>query len=172
MGLLEGISCDRKLNTLEIIELKKWMKENEDLKGNYPFDIVFENIDKALEDNFINENESEKLLKLFNQFLNPLNDNSNKNNDQMKLIFDNNLVCLTGNFENGSKIDISNKIEKLGGKVVNGVVSTLDYLIVGGEGSKDWSFGNYGNKVKKVMELNSKGKNIKIISEEELFENI
>lgn len=172
MGLLEGVSCDRKLNTLEIIELKKWMKENEELKGNYPFDIIFENVDKALEDNFINENESEKLLKVFNEILNPLKDNSDKNMKLEKLTFSNNSVCLTGNFENGSKLDISNKIEKLGGKVVSSVISTLDYLIVGGEGSKDWSFGNYGNKVKKVMELNSKGKNIKIISEEELFRYI
>jgi DNA polymerase-3 subunit epsilon len=172
MGLLEGISCDKKLNTIEIMELKKWMQENEKLKGNYPFDIIFENIDKALDDNFIAGNESEKLLKLFDGFLNPLEDSSNKNTNSEKIMFNNNYICLTGNFEHGSKSEITNKIEKLGGKVVGGVIATLNYLIVGGEGSKDWSFGNYGTKVKRAMELNSKGKNIKIISEVELFENI
>ncbi|MDF2865345.1 MAG: hypothetical protein K0R72_154 [Clostridia bacterium] len=171
MGIIEGISCDKKLNTIEIIELKKWMNDNQKLKGNYPFDILFENIDKALEDNFIAENESETLLNLFDKFLNPLN-NSINNTTSEKIIFSNKSICLTGNFEHGAKSEISNKIENLGGKVVSGVTATLNYLIVGGEGSKDWSFGNYGTKVKKAMELNSNGKDIKIISEVELFEYI
>jgi len=172
MGILEGINCDRKLNTIEILELKNWMKENEKLKGNYPFDIVFENINKALEDNFITETESEKISKIFNNFLNPLEDSNSTNTNTEKIVFNNSVICLTGNFEHGSKPDISSKIEKLGGKVINGVTLSLNYLIVGGYGSSDWSFGNYGTKVKKAMELNSKGKNIKIISEVELFEHI
>lgn len=160
MGILEGITCDKKLNTLEIIGLRKWMFENEILKGNFPFDVIFENITKVLEDDVVSEKESEILYNLFDEFLNPLN-SSNKE----ILMLHNSCVCLTGDFTNSSKAEIEAKIIELGGNVVKNVTSKINYLIVGGEGSKDLSFGNYDSKIKKAMEFNEKGKNIKIISE-------
>ena len=57
----------------------------------------------------------------------------------------------------------------LGASVKNSVSGKTDYVIVGGYGSNDWACGNYGSKVKKALELQSKGKDIKIIKEEEFF---
>lgn len=78
-------------------------------------------------------------------------------------------VCLTGAFNRGSRSSVQAEIENLGAVVVKGVSSKTDYLIVGGSGSADWKFGNYGDKVKKALEYQEKGKNIKIVSEEDIF---
>lgn len=78
-------------------------------------------------------------------------------------------VCLTGAFTTGSRSSVQKQIENLGAVVVKGVSSKTDYLIVGGSGSADWKFGNYGGKVQKALEYQEKGKNIKIVSEEDIF---
>ncbi|MBQ8297683.1 MAG: 3'-5' exoribonuclease [Ruminococcus sp.] len=78
-------------------------------------------------------------------------------------------ICLSGDFACGSKEEITTKLEALGATVKKAVSGKTDYLIVGKNGSDSWSCGNYGSKVKKALELQSKGKDIKIIKEEDFF---
>ncbi|HCW73191.1 MAG TPA: hypothetical protein DHM90_04690, partial [Clostridiaceae bacterium] len=77
-------------------------------------------------------------------------------------------ICLTGNFVSGSKEQIAALLERCGAAVCSTVTRKTDVLVVGGEGSREWSFGNYGTKVKKAMEMKAKGIEIDIITEEEL----
>lgn len=78
-------------------------------------------------------------------------------------------ICLSGDFACGSKEEITAKLETIGATVKKAVSGKTDYLIVGKNGSDNWSCGNYGSKVKKALELQAKGKDIKIIKEEEFF---
>ena len=47
----------------------------------------------------------------------------------------------------------------------SGVKKSTNILLVGNEGSQDYSNGNYGTKVKKAIEYNEKGCKIQIIKE-------
>lgn len=78
-------------------------------------------------------------------------------------------VCLTGTFIHGSRSSIQKQLENLGAIILKDISSRIDYLIVGDSGSSDWKFGNYGGKIKKALEYQKKGINIKIISEEDFF---
>lgn len=49
------------------------------------------------------------------------------------------------------------------------LIKSTDIVIVGGLGSKAWSYGTYGSKVMKAMELNEKGCNIIIVHENGIF---
>lgn len=80
-------------------------------------------------------------------------------------------ICLSGNFICCSKGEISFKLEKMGATVQKNVTSKTDYLIVGGNGSSDWAYDKYGTKVQKALELQEKGKNIKIIGEGDFFDD-
>ena len=55
-----------------------------------------------------------------------------------------------------------------GGQVLSGVSKKCDYVVVGDEGSDAWTTKNYGSKVKKALELQSKGDDIQIVSEDAL----
>lgn len=167
MGIIEGITCDNELNIKEIVALKNWMLQNDFLKGFYPFDEIFKKLNDILDDNILTEEEAKQTMKIFKDFLNPL-DNSNLCLNE-NLNFNEKNVCLTGTFTHGSKSDIELIIENKGGRIKSNVTSTLDILIVGEEGSKDWSYGTFGSKIKKAMEFNEKGKNIQIISESQFF---
>ena len=78
-------------------------------------------------------------------------------------------ICLSGNFYSCSKSDMAERLKSIGANIKSDVSSKTDYVIVGNGGNEKWSCGNYGNKIKKALELQEKGKNIKIIKEEDIL---
>lgn len=161
-GILDGIVCDQKVNQKEIENLNAWLKQNDYLKDVYPYDKVLLEVSKVLEDRILTEEESNYILGIFNEILHP-----EFNNDE-NIDFDGKTFCLTGEFKNATKQEISKKLQDLGGIEKTGVSSKLNYLIVGGVGSESWKFGKIGGKQAKAQELNEKGANIKIIDEDSL----
>ncbi len=144
------------------------LDSNTQLIGNYPFDKIYSIVKNVLEDGIISNNEYDELMRVFNDFIDPINEE--KMNDNLD--FQDKIFCLTGTFNSGSKDSIEEKIVNKGGICSKGVTSKTNYLIVGGSGSDAWKFGNYGGKVQKAMELKEKGKNIEIISEEDFLKQL
>ena len=52
------------------------------------------------------------------------------------------------------------------------VVAKLDLLIVGNQASAAWSSGRYGNKIKQAIQMQMKGKPIKIVKESDLMDSL
>lgn len=167
-NIIEKIMSDKKIDKIEVENLKTWLVLHNHLIGNYPFDKINEIVNNVLVDENITKEEYEQLNMVFNEFINPLS----TTNENSNIVFENKLFCLTGSFNSGSKEDIENKIISKGGICNKGLTSKVNYLIVGGAGSEAWKFGNYGGKVQKAMELNEKGKNIVIIGEEEFMKEL
>lgn len=167
MGIIEGVSCDKLLNLRELTTLRYWLNDNLQLKGNYPYDAIIRIVEDVLEDGIVTEDENMKLVRLFETFVNPTDEKSDGT-----ISLQNKLVCLTGEFEYGTKADVEALIIRHGGEIAHGVTTKLNILVVGGEGSDNWSFSNYGTKVKKALEYNSAGKDIQIIGENSFLEMI
>jgi len=79
------------------------------------------------------------------------------------------VCCLTGSFSNGTKSDVEELIVCRGGSCIDGLNKTVDYLIVGGQGSDSWKYGNYGSKVSKAVQMQEKGSAIQIVGEKTLY---
>lgn len=161
-GILDGIVCNQKVNQKEINNLNIWLKQNDYLKDVYPYDKVLLEVSKVLEDGVLTEEESNYILSVFNEIVHP--DFSNDGN----IDFEGKTFCLTGEFKNATKQDISKRLQNLGAIEKTGVSSKLNYLIIGSVGSEAWKFGKIGGKQAKAQELNEKGANIKIIDEDSL----
>ncbi|MDO5569521.1 MAG: exonuclease domain-containing protein [bacterium] len=166
--IIESIMVDSIIETEEINLLNNWLDNNIDLIGNYPFDKIYYIVKSVLEDGIISDSEYNDLMQLFNEFINPIEEEKSN----AEIIFNNMTFCLTGTFNCGSKDAIEDKIVAKGGICGNNVTSKTNYLIVGGSGSEAWKFGNYGGKVQKAMELKEKGRQIEIISEEDFINQI
>lgn len=163
--LAEKIISDNAVSPEEIISLNSWLEENEYLTGNYPFDKIYSMCKDILCDGIIETTEQEDLLKLLNDFVNPV-----ETLEKCCLIdFNEKTFCLTGTFMSGSKSDIANKIQAKGGILSDSVSKKTNYLIVGGAGSDAWKFGNYGAKVSKALKMQDAGSNIQIIKESDLI---
>lgn len=162
--VLSDISDDGILSEEEVRLLHFWLEQNDNLRGQYPFDKVFDAIDSVLEDGALSTCELQELLDLFERITDPLAhmcgcnsiDVSGKN------------FCLSGDFEYGSKGEVEAYFTRLGGIPQKNVTKKTDFLIVGKCGSAMWSSGNYGNKVKKAMEMQEKGAAIQIVKEEDI----
>lgn len=156
------------------MSLKNWVDNNRQLEGHYPFDFVLSEIDKALEDGVLEQAELDHMLQVFSDVLDPVENFSEKTEEASTAIsFDGKSVCLTGEFVHfEQRTELENILAGKGAIIKKSVIKALDYLIVGGNGSENWSCGNYGTKVKRALELQEKGSQIKILKEEELMANV
>ncbi|MCI8336943.1 MAG: hypothetical protein HFI72_07310 [Peptococcaceae bacterium] len=163
-NLAEEIIADNSVETAEVLALKDWLDKHLHLTGYYPFDKISGLCNDILKDNIITQEEKDNMLSLLKQFTNPVDCEENK----PEITFIDKLFVLTGNFETGSKKEIAEKIIAKGGQCKDGLTSKTDFLIVGGAGSDNWKFGNYGGKVAKALEFQEKGFPIVILRESDL----
>lgn len=160
---LESIISDGRVTEEEFYDLCFWMGEHVDLLGHYPFDRVYEAIDNVLEDGIVKPEELRELQRLFTEFVDPVKSQScNEVIDSLE----GKHIVLTGDFEFGTRAEVSALIEKAGGINDKNITKKTSYLVVGSYGSEAWKAGNYGAKIQKAMEYNkNKGLDIKIIKE-------
>ena len=166
MGIVEGIAIDKKVNAVEAKELYRWMETHVGLKGNYPFDKIFNTLEEVLENGIVDEAEEKSLLSIFEQFINPEQSLSND------IDLNGKVCCLTGTFMNGTKSDIEKYIITKGGSCISGLNRSVNYLVVGGQGSPDWKYGNYGGKINKAVQMQENGVAIQITSEETIYHTL
>lgn len=152
------------MNTEEAQELYKWMEENAVLKSNYPFDKIFDTLEHVLENNIVDQEEEKLLLEMFYQFANP------EIVSCSEIDLNGKVCCLTGNFSNGTKSDVEKFIIYRGVSCIDGLNKTVDYLVVGGQGSDLWKYGNYSGKVSKAVQMQEKGSAIQILGEKTLYQ--
>ena len=76
---------------------------------------------------------------------------------------------MTGDFACGSKSEVGQQLIEKGAEIKENVSKSVDYLIVGDNGSDKWAQGTYGGKIKKAKELQAKGVSIEIITETAVF---
>ncbi|MDF2544396.1 MAG: exonuclease, polymerase epsilon subunit family [Herbinix sp.] len=163
--LLEVIE-DRLINEKEVVKLKDWLEKNSDLRGNYPFDRVFNVIEKSLEDNILMKEELEEMLELFTKYTDPVKMETGTLNIKDLA---GKLVCLTGEFKYGQKTEVIKLLEMKNATCKDNITTKTNILIVGGHGSASWKCGTYGGKIKKALEMQEKGLPIRIYDEDEVI---
>lgn len=156
-SLYDGILTDE-----EIFNIRDWMDDNKQLEGAYPYDILFEKLTEILADGIVTDDERTAIIAVMEEQLDPVSCRS----EDIDIDFNGKTICLTGDFLSGPRSNVESRFTDAGAIIGKNVTSKTDYLIVGGCGSAAWSCGNYGNKVKKALELQKKGKPIKIIRED------
>lgn len=165
-GLLKGISIDKKISTIEGINLREWMYKNNYLKGYYPFDQIMSVLDCILEDNIITKEESDSMIDVIKSLLEPVQELQERLNS-----VNGKHVCLSGIFSHGQKADVEKFIIQDGGFIDSSLKKTTDILIIGDNECQAYAFGSYGTKVQKAIEYSNKGYDIKIIKESDYFSN-
>lgn len=166
-GILRGITVDGKITESECKNLRQWLYDNIYLSDHFPFNKAMEILDKVLEDSIITKEESEYINSMINEMLNPV--------DSLKEVVnsvDGKHVCLSGNFSYGQKSDVEKYVVEKGGIIDSTVKKTTDILMIGNCECQAYSNGTYGTKVKKAIEYNEKGCNIKIIKESDFFASV
>jgi len=164
MGIVKGIVSDTRIHAKEAAALYLWMQGHDNLKGNYPFDKIFAALTQVLEDGILDPKEEKLLFAIFEQFLNP------RQTCTCGIPLSGKTCCLTGDFSRGTKADVEKHIADCGSVCIPSITREVDYLIVGGQGSEAWIYGNYGTKVKKALQMQEKGHRVQIVGEDAIYE--
>lgn len=163
-GMLKGITIDKEISTIEGINLRKWMYQNNYLKGYFPFDQIMSALDCVLEDDIITKEESDAVIGIIKSLLEPVQELREQINSVKGKH-----VCLSGTFSHGQKSDVEEIIIQDGGFIDFSLKKTTDILIIGDSECQAYAFGNYGTKVQKAIDYSNKGYDIKIIKESDYF---
>lgn len=188
-GFCYGIIADDTLNKKEIDVLKKWLSNNADLDGCYPYSEINRVLKEVLKNGRFtqdNLNELKEYLKKFVDIECSANlpnqkTSSSSDSDIPKTFYDNDnfvditdKICVfTGKSSSGkTRMEIMQIIEDAGGIAKDRLTKDVNYLILADEGSDSWACTKFGNKIKKAKELQEKGSSIKIISEPVFWKSI
>lgn len=119
---------------------------------------------QILHKGIIEDEDRVALVKIAETYTNPISDSPIESISGLAFV-------LTGDFKiDGGKETIKQMIEAEGGVVKSATSSKVSYVVVGGLGSDAWAFGNYGQKVKKALDLKCSGKvNIEVVTEKALL---
>ena len=166
IALLSEIVDDGTIELSEISELISWLAAHDELLGTYPYSAIFAKLYEIFEDQIITDVELQELFTLFNELINPV---AKVHYAYDEITLTEKRICLSGEFAYGSKEEVATLLEMHGAIMVNSVSKKTDYVLVGEKGNSAWLTGNYGTKIKKAMELQTKGCGIKIIREEDLL---
>jgi len=178
-GLCYGILADGVINDQEIIDLNRWLEENEHLNTYYPYDEIRSLILSILSDNKIDDEERLVLKAYFKEFVNLQNEDINEQirketeginisglcTSEPNVTFDGKTFCITGILQRNSREGLKKKILSLGGIPIDSITFKTDYLIVGDNGNPAWAFSCYGRKVEKAISMRKDGHTIMLIHE-------
>lgn len=162
---LEGVLVDGDVSTDEAQGVLDLIDANESLHDDPIVREIDEKVHMALVDGDVSPSEARDLAELFGRIVSPVDSSC-----PCGIQFKDRKFALTGAFTRGTKASIEEKIRERGGTILKSVTKKCDYLVVGGVGSEAWSFGSYGNKVKKALEMQQSGLSIEIVGEDKLFE--
>jgi len=187
-GIIHGIIADKVISETEVVGLKKWLMENEQLASTYPYDELTSLIVNVLEDGIITEDEKALIERFFIEFVDEKTLTAYSQNEiaaikesitiggicalAPEINVNGASIVFTGKSSRCSRSEFTKAVEKFGGTVVSGVTKKTNYLVIGDDGNPCWSYACYGRKIEKAIKLRSEGKQIVIVHENDFWDEL
>ncbi|MCX6065356.1 MAG: BRCT domain-containing protein [Chloroflexi bacterium] len=184
-AIMGGIAADGVITVDELLGLSDWLSEHEHLKKCWPYDEVDSIVTAVLADKRIDEKEHSLLMSFFSEFVSVQNNHvifqlpiSSEVTLQglyaacPEITFDNSVFCFTGASSNCTRKELNEIVVNLGGKVINSVTSSLNFLVIGSDGNPCWAYACYGRKVEIAVNLRRQGSHLLIVHENDFNDAI
>jgi NAD-dependent DNA ligase len=174
LGIAQGLLSDGQLQDSEIRFLRDWLTANEAMSESWPGDVLLAQVEEVLRDGCITEAEREHLVSTLQELVGGRLENLADSplvtelamDEGVDIRFDGRLFCLTGDFVFGPRSTCEEAIVRRGGEVKSGISKKIDFVVVGGLGSKEWKHGGFGTKVERAVELQREGAKLRIVHED------
>lgn len=175
IGLCKGVLADGLVVQAEAEFLQAWLRSNVDVLETWPANVIYHRIEVMLSDNHLDQAEETELIELLMDVTGGPADPHVKSmattlpldKPAPSITFENKLFCVTGRFALGPRAVVFDEIKARGGSVTNGIVQSLDYLVIGQVGSEDWMHSTHGRKIEKAIEYRDEQNiSLAIVSEE------
>lgn len=173
VGIVQGILADGELSDSEVTFLRGWLARSESVSLIWPGNVIAAQIEHALEDGHISEDERAHLLDTLHKLVGGALDDIAETGSINQLALDDvadvgisgRSFCFTGEFVFGTRTLCEAAVLRRGG-VVSNITKKLNYLVIGGLGSPEWKHGSYGTKIEKAVAYRSAGVPLLIVHED------
>jgi NAD-dependent DNA ligase len=175
IGIAQGFLCDGYLSDEEIKFLKSWLEQNDAIAATWPGDIIYTRVRDILADGIVTGEERSYLTEMLQQLVGGTLENLAESAHVSELALDrsasvsipNATFCLTGDFVFATRSHCEATIERRGGLISKSVTKKVNYVVVGGLGSKEWKHGSFGTKIEKAIEYKRLGVPLLIVHEDQ-----
>lgn len=140
LALCGGLISDESLSDKEILFLKKWLDDNDDIARTWPGDVLLARVNGALADRFIEETERKHLVNTLEALLDDTLEEDSQAvgvsdrlplDEVISVTFAERTFCFVGQFIFGTHSACAAAVEKLGGETSPTISDAVDYLVVG-----------------------------------------
>lgn len=155
--MCRGVIADNQVNTLEAQALQRWIEANEEHSDKWPFDVILDRLEVALDDGHLDETEAQDLFELLIDITGgetPIEARVASYATSLPLTrpyptveFPERSFCLTGKFLFGTRNRCESAIRERGGIPIQNVNGETDYLVIGAMGSSQWLHSTHGLKI-------------------------
>ena len=173
-GIITAVVLDREISNSEIDLLYQWRDYRSSFLVRYPLTQFNFILDSVSDESRYGENFKKELFSFIDKFALHFDRKRIEGiyDYPEALPFESMNFVLTGKFQSGEKRDFASRITDRGGIVAERVNDSTHYLIVGSEGNHNYSFGSFGSKIKKALEMRDRYVPIMIIEEEHFLRMI
>lgn len=180
VGMCRGVIADGMVNQKEAEFLQQWMEANLEFTDDLLARRLYGRIKEMLSDKILDREERGELFDLLSSFsgnappgeiAKNITSSLPLDNPQPNIKFPGKSFCFTGKFVYGPRHICQELVIDRGGIIKISVSNSLDYLVLGYFGSRDWIHTSYGRKIEKAVQIREEKGLISIISEDHWAEH-
>jgi len=180
IGMCTMIPADGAVDDAEAGLLRRWFESNIYAADEWPGNILYERIVRAMVDGRIDPDEERELLEVIHQLAGatPTPDGPGVSgaipfdNPPPEIVYEGRAFVLTGQFVYGPRKKVVSEIEGRGGIVKPNCSKKISYLVVGTVGSEEWLHSTHGTKIIRAVELKQEGAPLAIVPEKAWVERL
>jgi hypothetical protein len=173
IGMCQMVLADGLVEDHEAQFLLKWMESNLYAAHEWPGNILYARLLRAVADGHIDPEEERELLEVIHQIGGAMPTPEGPavsgaipfDDPPPEIVHEGRAFVLTGQFVYGTRREVTTEIEGRGGIVKPNCSKKISYLIVGTVGSEEWLHSTHGTKIIRAVELKREGAPLAIVPE-------
>ena len=184
LGFCRGVVADGHITRSEAKKLVSIVLENPELLEAIGVQQVLVTCVDAVEDNIVDQDESNEICKAIGEIVGDsygdtgISQTSGTANfaeyrlENPEVELDGAVVVLTGTFQMKPRSKIEKRLVELGASISKSVSKKVDFVLVGGEASRDWIELNRGTKIRAAQKLRIDFERPEFLSEAQLLRRL
>jgi NAD-dependent DNA ligase len=181
LGFCRGVVCDGKIGAREASTIIQRISDQPKLREIIGVQQILVTCLDALADGIVSPEESLEICSAISEVVGDSYGDtgiagsfgvatfSESRLDNLEEDFIGKVVVLTGSFRTSPRTLLEMRLMELGAEVAKQVSGNTDYLIIGGEASRDWIEMNRGTKMRKAQQLRVHSSQPAFVSESQLL---
>jgi hypothetical protein len=174
IGMCNMVLADGAVEDHEAQFLLNWMESNLYAAHEWPGNVLYERLLRAVVDGHIDPDEERELLDVIQQLAGAMPTPEGPgvsgaipfDDPPPEIVHEGRAFVLTGQFVYGPRKTVAAEIESRGGVIKPNCSKKISFLVVGTVGSEEWLHSTHGTKIIRAVELKQEGQPLAIVREQ------